>query len=185
MPVASQYCHNRADNYKEVQDKSTLRILVLLSVIAAPFCNGVNSSRNPGFPVKTGIRFHIFLVPCPPPYQVRDWIPVPRLIPSRTSFTGMTTRMIYFSDAHGRPHLNSVKDMSSRVGRAFRKVFPSPQGEGFPPSPMGKLTPWRPYPFLIIFYRAKQTEIGCPAVSWGQPESFQYLLRRNCGYPRF
>jgi len=25
-------------------------------VIPAPFCNGVNSSRNPGFPVKTGTQ---------------------------------------------------------------------------------------------------------------------------------
>jgi hypothetical protein len=25
-------------------------------VISAPFCNGVNSSRNPGFPVKTGTQ---------------------------------------------------------------------------------------------------------------------------------
>jgi len=28
-----------------------------------------------------------------------------------------------------------MKDMSPRVGRPFRKVCTSPQGEGFPPSP--------------------------------------------------
>jgi hypothetical protein len=32
-------------------------------VIPAPFCNGVNSSRNPGFPVETGI-YCFQMVPC-------------------------------------------------------------------------------------------------------------------------
>ena len=82
------------------------------------------ASRNPGFPVKTGIQFHMFLVPCL--RRDKAWIPV---------YTGMTIWMIYCSDAHGRPHFNAVRDMSSRVGRPFRKVFTSPEGEGFPPSP--------------------------------------------------
>ena len=48
-------------------------------VIPAPIFIGINSSRNPGFPVKTGIQFHMFLVPC----FRRDklWIP---------AFAGMT-----------------------------------------------------------------------------------------------
>ena len=34
---------------------------------------------------------------------------------------------------------NAIKDMSLRIGRPFRKIFTSPQGEEFPPSPMGTL----------------------------------------------
>jgi hypothetical protein len=58
------------------------------------------------------------------------WIPV---------YTGITIRMIYCLGAHGRPRLNAMRDMSSRVGRPFRKAFTSPEGEGFPPFPKGTL----------------------------------------------
>jgi hypothetical protein len=51
----------------------------------------------------------------------------------------MTILMLYCSDDYGRPHSNAMRDMSPRVGRPFRKVSTSPEGEGFPPSPMGTL----------------------------------------------
>ena len=57
------------------------------------------ASRNPGFPVKTGIQFHIFLVPCL--RRDKAWIPV---------FTGMTILMFHYSDAHGRPQSNPMRD---------------------------------------------------------------------------
>ena len=66
-------------------------------------------------PVEAGIQFS----------SSGPWIPV---------FMGMTILM-YCSDTHGRPHSNPMKDMSPRVGRLFRKVYTSPEGEGFPSSP--------------------------------------------------
>ncbi len=59
-------------------------------------------------------------------FSIASWIPV---------FTGMTILLFHYSDAHGRPQSNPMRDWSPRIGRPFRKAFTSPQGEGFRPSP--------------------------------------------------
>ena len=70
----------------------------------------------PVIPAQAGIQF----------FSLASWIPV---------FTGITILMFHYSDAHGRPQSNPMRDRSPRIGRPFCKVFTSPQGEGFRPSP--------------------------------------------------
>ena len=63
-------------------------------------------------------------------FLLTSWIPV---------FTGMTTLMLCCTDARGRSHSNAMRYRSPRIGRPSRKVCTAPQGEGFPPSPIGTL----------------------------------------------
>jgi len=85
------------------QEGSTSSWLYRFSFFSRYSC----ASRNPGVPVKAGIQFLMV----PSLRRDKAWIPV---------FTGMTTLMLYCSDAHGRPHCNSLKDISLK-GRPFLK----------------------------------------------------------------